>query len=139
VKIYLAAKFEHKNTMRDVANLLTSRGHEITSRWIRVEHHEDTANTVTDELRVQYAAEDVEDVRRADLLVAFAHPRHEPGIGGGRHVEFGIALERDMPIIVIGPKGEHIFHWWPGVRHVDDIVDLIELLKDPEAIYDDQP
>jgi len=138
MKIYLAAKFEQKNTMRDVRDLLTSVGHEITSQWIDVEHEEDKAHTVTDELRVKYAIMDVEDVRRADALVTFAGLRSEPAIGGGRHVEFGIALEREMPIIVVGPKGEHIFHWWPGVEHVADVIDLVDLLADQEDSNEDQ-
>jgi hypothetical protein len=133
MKIYLAAKFELQKTMRDVRNFLTNDGHVITSRWIDVEHESDGAHTVTDELRVSYAQMDVDDVRAAEVLVAFSNHRHEPGIGGGRHVEFGIALQANKPIIVVGPKGEHIFHYWPGVEHVAGIDELAERLHGMDA------
>jgi hypothetical protein len=129
VKVYLAAKFELKNTMRQARDLLQRDGHIITSRWIDVEHQEDSSHTVTDALRVEYAIMDVEDVLKADVLVAFANPRSEPGIGGGRHVEFGIALHASKKIVVVGHKGEHIFHWWPGIDFVDGFIELADLLE----------
>jgi CO dehydrogenase/acetyl-CoA synthase beta subunit len=128
VKIYLAAKFEDKMKMRDVRAFLQNEGHEITSRWIDVEHEEDKSHTVTDAMRVEYAKMDVYDVLKADTLVAFAGQRSEPAIGGGRHVEFGIALQAGKQIIVVGPKGEHIFHWCDGVVHVADLDELAALL-----------
>jgi hypothetical protein len=136
VKIYLAAKFEQKMQMRDIRAFLQNDGHEITSRWIDVEHEEDKSHTVTDEMRIRYAIMDVVDVRKADVLVAFSNLRSEPQIGGGRHVEFGIALEAKKQIIVVGPKGEHIFHYWPGVEFVEDIDALAKLLHqlDVDAI-----
>jgi hypothetical protein len=130
VKVYLAAKFELKSYMRSVRDFLVNDGHKVTSRWIDVEHESDKAHTVTDELRVGYAIMDVDDVREADVLVAFSNPRSEPGIGGGRHVEFGIAVQAGKQIIVVGPKGEHIFHWLPGVEHVADVDALAQRLHE---------
>ena len=129
MKIYLAARFEKKNDMRDVRDFLVNDGHEVTSRWIDVEHEEDAAHTVTDAHRIEYAKMDVDDVLAADALVAFSDPRSAPGSGGGRHVEFGIALHAGKDIIVVGPKGEHIFHWCQDVLHVDDIDALAEILQ----------
>ena len=128
MKLYLAAKFEQKMEMRKIRNFLQNDGHEVTSRWIDVEHEEDKSHTVTDEMRVEYAAMDVADVLAADALIAFANPRNEPAIGGGRHVEFGIALQAGRDIIVVGPKGEHIFHWCQDVIHVDNVNDLANML-----------
>jgi hypothetical protein len=129
VKVYLAAKFGLKNTMRQARDLLQRDGHIITSRWIDVEHEEDASHTVTDGMRVEYAIMDVEDVLKADVLVAFSNQRGELNIGGGRHVEFGIALHAAKKIIVVGPKGEHIFHWWPGVEFVDGFIELADRLE----------
>jgi len=128
VKVYLAAKFEQQKTMRGVRDFLVNDGHEVTSRWIDVEHESDEAHTVTDSLREHYAAMDVDDVLKADVLVAFSNPRGEPGTGGGRHVEFGIALQAGKFIIVVGPKGEHIFHYWPGVMFAENVDALAERL-----------
>ena len=125
MKIYLAAKFGQRNEMRTVRDLLTNDGHEVTSRWIDVE---DASHTVTDAMRIGYAEMDVGDVIAADALIAFSGPRGEPSIGGGRHVEFGIALQAGKLIIVVGPKGEHIFHWCQDVIHVDTVDDLAAML-----------
>jgi hypothetical protein len=75
---------------------------------------------------------DVEDVLKAEVLVAFAGLRSEPAIGGGRHVEFGIALQAGKFIIVVGPKGEHIFHWCDNVMHVADTDELAAFLHGME-------
>lgn len=125
MKVYLAAKFERKMEMRGIRDRLVANGHEVTSQWIDVEHTEDHNVQVTDEMRVNYAHMDIDDVLRADVLIAFSHPRSEPGIGGGRHVEFGVALQSGTPIIVVGPKGEHIFHYITDVEHVADVDALI--------------
>jgi hypothetical protein len=128
MKLYLAAKFGQKDEMRTVRDFLTNGGHKVTSRWIDVEHEEDVSHTVTDAMRCEYAKMDVDDVLAADALIAFSGPRSEPAIGGGRHVEFGIALQAGKDIIVVGPKGEHIFHWCQDVIHVADIDDLAAML-----------
>jgi hypothetical protein len=137
VKVYLAAKFEKKNEMRTVRDFLVNDGHEVTSRWIDVEHEEDASHTVTDTMRYEYAKMDVDDVLKADALIAFAGPRGEPSTGGGRHVEFGIALQAGRDIIVVGPKGEHIFHWFQDVIHVDDVDGLARMLNAMEADEDE--
>ena len=128
MKLYLAAKFEQKMEMRKIRNFLQNDGHEVTSRWIDVEHEEDSSHTVTDADRREYAAMDVADVLAADALIAFSNPRSEPAIGGGRHVEFGIALQAGRDIIVVGPIGEHIFHWCQDIIHVDNVDDLATML-----------
>ena len=128
MKIYLAAKFEQKMEMRDVRTLLESWGHEVTSQWIDVEHTEDHNIQVTDDMRIGYAQMDINDVLRADVLVTFAGERKVPAIGGGRHVEFGVAVQAGMPIIVVGPKGEHIFHYLPSVNVIPGMDQLAEAL-----------
>lgn len=127
MKIYLADKFGHKMKMRSVRERLTAAGHEVTAQWVYVEEGLDT--DATEEKLISYAKMDVDDVLRADLLVAFSYKRGVPSTGGGRHVEFGVAIQAGKPIIVVGPKGEHIFHYMPNVRHVDTVEELIEVLR----------
>jgi nucleoside 2-deoxyribosyltransferase len=113
-KIYLADKFAHREKMRHVAQQLRDAGHEITSQWIDIGDGT-TETNVTDEVRVSGAKMDLDDVDRAHVLLAFSYPRGLPSTGGGRHVEFGYAIAHGKQVIVVGPKGEHIFHWAPGV------------------------
>ncbi len=119
-KIYLADKFAHREKMRHVADQLRADGHEITSQWIDIGDGT-TEENVTDAVRVEGAMMDLEDVDRADVLLAFSYPRALPSTGGGRHVEFGYAIARDKRVIVVGPKGEHVFHWVLGVEHFETL------------------
>jgi nucleoside 2-deoxyribosyltransferase len=59
------------------------------------------------------AETDIDDIRRADALVAFAE--EAAGGGGGRHVELGVALALGKLVIVVG-RPEHLFHRLPQVR-----------------------
>ena len=74
------------------------------------------------------AAEDLEDVLRADCLVSFTE---EPAAGvawaarGGRHVEFGIALAMGKRLCVVGPR-ENIFHHLPRVEVFRSLTELID-------------
>lgn len=129
MKIYLAARFGDKMQMRDVRTRLQDAGHEVTSQWIDVEHSDDKAHTVTDEDRVRFARMCIDDVLRADALVTFSCERKDSQIGGGRHVEFGVALSYDKIIVVVGPKGEHIFHYLPQVTMCDNIEAAMEYLS----------
>ena len=130
MKIYLAAKFALKGKMQGVRDFLAGHGHEITAQWIDVEpESDDDSGGATDEIRLKYAKLDIEDVLRSDVLVAFSNLRGELGTGGGRHVEFGIALHAGKRIIVVGPKGEHIFHYIPGIEFVDSVDALVEQLQ----------
>ena len=47
--------------------------------------------------------------------------------GGGRHVETGIAIERDMPLFVYGPR-ENVFHHLDGVVQANTYDQLVEAL-----------
>ncbi len=126
-KIYLADKFAHREKMRHVANQLRDAGHEITSQWIDIGDGT-TEENVTDEVRVRGAVMDLDDVLCADTLLAFSYPRALPSTGGGRHVEFGYAIAKGKQVIVIGPKGEHIFHWVPGVLHFETLENFMEVV-----------
>lgn len=107
-KIYLAAKYKMIAEMRDIADTLRARGHEVTAQWIDGKENDDTKEAA--------AVMDYEDVARADTLLTFSDPRGSLNTGGGRHVEFGIALTLRKRIFVVGTKGEHVFHNYPGVR-----------------------
>ena len=131
MKVYLAASFSRQAEMRVVAARLQNVT--ITSRWLfepqgifgaREKHMRDCAFT------------DLNDVREADILVLFADdlmpitvPSHL--ITGARHVEFGVALERGIPIIVVG-KRQNVFHFCPHVTILPDTETLVRYLSNEE-------
>jgi Holliday junction resolvase RusA-like endonuclease len=94
MKIYLAARYSRIGEMNQVAAVLRTLGHVITSRWINGGHcMPDCAVGTPDEvaIRQRFAAEDLDDLRAAGCLISFTE---EPRCAtrGGRHVEFGVAI-----------------------------------------------
>lgn len=106
MKVYLAAPFGDRLKMKEVADLLNSKGFNIVSRWV---YGGETGLT-----RQQVAVLDLADVEIADTVVSFTFPRGTPSTGGGRHVEFGYALARGKSLVLIGDR-ENVFHHFPNV------------------------
>jgi hypothetical protein len=120
MKIYVAAMYGQMMEMRDVRDRLVAAGHEVTAQWIDGKEANDTQSAA--------AIMDVQDVVRAEALIAFSQARGTMHTGGGRHVEFGIALALGKRLMVVGPRGEHVFHAYPGVRFFDTLDDAIGAL-----------
>lgn len=130
MKVYLAAAFSRQEEIARIADRLNDKGIEITSRWLHVKKE-----------RLENAFMDVEDVRRADILVRFTDNYgsipmmnshgHDwvPArfISGARHFETGLAWERGIPIIVVGGK-QNIFDEFPNITHVDSVDELEKVL-----------
>jgi hypothetical protein len=106
MKIYLAARFSRLDEMRKYADELKEDGHEITSSW---NYGGEEGLTFTD-----IALLDVRDVLSADAVVSFTEPYGSSNVGGGRHVEFGVALAAKKKLFIVGER-EQVFHWWPTI------------------------
>lgn len=106
MKIYLAACFEERLRIRDVADKLWNEGHEITSTWL----HETTQPPYMnqDEFFKKLAVKDLTEIAAADLLIMdtfVMSPR------GGASNEFGFALGafQKKLVWVVGPA-RSVFH-----------------------------
>jgi hypothetical protein len=89
------------------ADDLRSAGIEVTCRWPWHVGELDPEAA---------AAADLEDLARADTLISFTQGPGNPHQGrGGRHVELGVALGREMSVVIVGPP-EHAFHHLAGVH-----------------------
>ena len=103
-------------------------GYIVDARWLKGEHQihdgalavESATETMPPEGRA-FAEDDVEDLRRSDVLLSFSEAPRSGKSRGGRHVEFGMALAFSMTrwppmrLIVVGPR-ENIFHCLPQVE-----------------------
>ena len=128
MKVYLAGPYQHKDKIKAYATELRSGGVTVTSSWLEEPHKPTTQmHELTHEEHQAYAIQDIKDVRAAKVLVFFIDPT-KIIVRAGRHVEFGIALERRMPIFVIGTDRENIFHHAPGVMHFDSWEKVRDLL-----------
>lgn len=139
MKIYLAARYGRRLELCGYRDELQAAGCDITSRWLLGNHQIDNvgkpigdngealvegdaacASTGEDskeaaELRAKFALEDIQDVYRASVLIAFTEPPRSTASRGGRHVEFGYALGNGIRLIVVGYR-ENIFCWLPDVE-----------------------
>ena len=121
--IYLAARYSRLEELDRYASDLRNMGHRVDARWLLGNHQIGTAKDVEAAIESvpmegqPFALDDLEDLFRADMLIAFSEtPRSGLTNRGGRHVEFGAALAWDKQIIVVGPR-ENVFHTLPQVRH----------------------
>lgn len=126
--IYLSAPYNQREEMIAYAQELQLAGHNITSKWIHGDHHlvpwkhrKNWTNDVGTDDAVDpnaqpIALEDYENLKKANTIIFFSRKPSNPAPRGSRHVEFGIALEVRMDILVIGPR-ENLFHTMPGIQH----------------------
>jgi len=128
MRVYLAAPYQQKDQINIYAAQLRAGGIEVTSSWLE-ETHKPTIqmDELTSAEHLEYAVRDVADIRKAKIFVLFTDPT-KTVFRAGRHVEFGIAVERGMPIYVVGAEFENIFHHLPKVLHFTEWSDLRELL-----------
>lgn len=129
MNIYLAAGFGRRLEMKALAaRLRQALDCCIVSSWLDCDSDDD--GTKAPEAIGQTSASadsDLEDVRKAQVLVCVA----EPGRAfsrGGRHFETGFAYALGKSIIILGER-ELIFHTLPGTLCVPDEAALIQALK----------
>ena len=121
--VYLAGDYARKYELLKYETQLERAGWESTTRWLRQpdlagegagnpgigtggvdgEQHAEWAR--------EFAAQDLEDIAAADLLVGFTTGEKTRG---GRHTETGAALALGKPVLLVGPR-ETVFHWHPLV------------------------
>jgi nucleoside 2-deoxyribosyltransferase len=130
MKVYLAAPYSRKDQISEYAAELRAGGITVTSSWLTEPHKPDTQfQELPPEVHRDYALQDVKDVQAAEALVLFTDPTKKI-FRAGRHVEFGIAVQRGIPILVVGKEYENIFHYLPKVLHLDTWADVRDLLID---------
>lgn len=93
---YLAGPYNEREKLLEMAET-TFRGYHCTSRWLTGVHDLQPPAVC--------AADDLEDIRRADAMVLYTS---KPSTKGGMWVEYGIAIERHMPVAVIIGGGHPI-------------------------------
>jgi hypothetical protein len=125
MKVYLASRYSRRDELREVARVLRTAGHEVTSRWLETQwvNRPNESSAAPPEYRERYAVIDAEDVRAADVVVSFTEA--EGGGGrGGRHVEFGMAFAWGKRCVVVGHR-ENLFHHLPGVEFYATTADVL--------------
>lgn len=127
MKAYLASRYSRRDELREYRTLLENAGIKVTSRWLDETEPLDGRLVNRDSRFWKFHAEiDIEDVKRADMLVFFAESPDTATPRGGRHVEFGLALALGKAIYVISEHSpENIFHYLEGVTYYKTFDDFL--------------
>lgn len=141
MKVYLAAPYALRDVIQSHRQGLENNGYTCTSTWLDATHKIDrsalgTSPGSSDDYARTHVKQDIEDVLRSDALVLFTWEMSQalvPHLGpnsGGRHVETGVALSHNIPVIVLGLP-ENIFHrgdgvvcvgsWWGVINQLNSI------------------
>jgi nucleoside 2-deoxyribosyltransferase len=117
MRFYLAARYSRIDELNQYADDLRTLGHVVDVRWLLGQHQvhdgalevENASDDMPDVARL-FAQDDLEDIRAADIFVAFTEaPRSNLNTRGGRHAEHGYALALGKRMCVIGPR-ENVFY-----------------------------
>jgi hypothetical protein len=101
VPVYVSGATARSGELQDHARELEMQGFDVVSSWLWRQGSRSASEA---------AAQDLADLRRSEVLIAFTQGvGHENYGRGGRHVELGVALSLEIPVVLIGPR-EHIFH-----------------------------
>ncbi len=119
LNVYLAGRFARREELRLAATDLAELGCNVTSRWLFVDASIPGGVLVGRGRAAEIARMDFEDVKKADVCIAFTEPVDGPQGRGGRHTELGIALALGHRILIVGPR-EHVFHCHAGIEHCSD-------------------
>jgi nucleoside 2-deoxyribosyltransferase len=127
--VYLASQYHEKAATQKCADDLKAAGLICTSTWLQERHAPlSKLSALQTGQKIDYAEQDLADVRRANVFVVFSVKEDTPILRGGMVFETGYAFALGKPVIVCGPK-QNIFHWLPSIRQVDTWPEVLEILK----------
>lgn len=133
--VYLAARFSRLPELNGYRAILEAEGIDVTSRWLLGGH--EWTGTPDDEIPIDhlagFAADDLADIDRADVVIAFTEsPRSGPA-RGGRHFEAGYAYATGKPLIIVGHV-ENVFYALPDVIRCATWEECHQLLLNAEHV-----
>jgi hypothetical protein len=117
-KISLASRSGRGPELAKYRDGLQAQGIIVTSRWLAGKHQvsdDGLSSEGSKEERERFAQEDWDDLRRADIVIAFTEPPRSTASRGGRHVELGAALAYEKRVMIVGPR-ENVFCCLPEVE-----------------------
>ena len=128
MKVYLAARFDERERVRDMQARLRELGHEITADWTT--HDPIARYGDRPEWAREYAVEDLQGVVEADVFVFLT----SASVGTGTHTELGTAIREFQAtgkpkVYVIGEHtARSIMYFHPAVNRREDFDDVISEL-----------
>ena len=126
MKIYIAHNFSAREWLPEVVHRIKVAGHHVTSTWIFDDAHAAGGSRLTS------AKVDLADIDQSSCIVLFTDQYGETP-GKGKYFELGYAYAHQKRIILVGGDESCVFYWLPGIQRVENVEELIELLKKEKA------
>jgi ATP adenylyltransferase/5',5'''-P-1,P-4-tetraphosphate phosphorylase II len=117
MNIFVAASWSDRWVAKQIAQSLQKHGIEITSKWWT---HEDSTKSE------DWCNDDITNMENADILVIYNSGKKT----GGKHVELGMAIMRDIPILVFGQPLTTVY------RHRTKFIETFSITETKNAILD---
>jgi len=132
MKVYVAAKWQLKDQVKQICEQLEERGHEITSYWFS--NITQKPYSADPESSGNHSNGCLEGVLKSDVFILLI----SEGKGVGKFIEFGAALANNYsfnePLIYIIGDKEHFdqseFYFHPSVKIRETIEEVIEELDE---------
>lgn len=143
MKIYIASRYSRRLEMLAHAEALQAAGHTVTSRWVFGAHDvaipdEGLALPEHRSVAASFALEDISDVDKAELLLAFTEAPLPVASRGGRHWEAGMACAWGMMIWIVGPR-ENVFYCLEDVQQFADFAAVLDALGTAQRARQEEP
>ena len=126
MKIYVASRWEDRETTQEAMKTLISAGHTITTDWTTHDYPEKDVHKHLQE----YAIADIEGVKNADVVVLLAIST--PDYRGGATGEMTAAIALGKQVYLIGHSMDGcIFTNHPLVRRINSIEECLKSVRKP--------
>jgi hypothetical protein len=125
MKVYVAAKFEERDEVLKLYEILKSKGHTVTCDWTK--HKSISPYKDNPELAREYSIGDTNGSMDADFFIMLT-----PNDGKGMFVELGAAIASNIKsgkpkIYAVGENNtETIFYFHPSVTRVDTLDEVLK-------------
>lgn len=129
MRIYVSGSMKDKEEIRKYCTTLRKEHITVLATWL--DSVLDCDPLENESLCKHLAAADIAEIEEADLILFFSN-----GISPGKYIEFGIALQKGLPIVVVG-KPQSIFHYTGAVvERFEDFGTFLEWIKINKNIFE---
>jgi len=141
MRIYIAARYSRLNEVQALAQKLRDYGYTVDASWIKGAHEWDSEAMAVENaskdvpvIGQRFAEDDIADIERSDVMICLTEEPRSTNGRGGRHVEYGYALAKGIPILILGPR-ENVFYCLqnrgvmkaPGI--IPELIDMLDYIR----------
>ena len=128
-RVYIAGPYDLLEQLKEEAEKIRKAGHTVVSQWL---YDSDRAADCG-----WTAVKNLEELKKADVFLAYTQPPDTPYSSGGRHFEAGYAARLYQDEVVdylcyIGPRENVFYHLFVDLSSTEDFLDFLEEERERE-------